>query len=1702
MNKIHNVIWSKAHQAWVVVAEGTKTCTKSGARALRSLAVLLFLTPAGVFAATLPSGGQVTLGQGSIVSSGADQLVIKQASEKLGINWQSFNIGADGRVVFDQPGTHSIVLNRVVGSDGSAILGKIDANGQVFLINPNGVIFGKEAQVNVGGIVASTLNITDKDFKEGKYRFDESGSSGDIVNLGALQAAEGGYVALIGKNVQNHGVIKAKLGTAALAAGGSVTLDFGGDGLLNIQVDQSTINALVENKGLIKADGGSVLLSARATNALTQSVVNNEGVIEAQTIQSKSGKIFLDGGNEGGLVKVAGTLNASAKASGDGGFIETSGAHVAVAKETVITAGAANGKAGKWLLDPTDFAVEAGNGGKSLSSIGNSTLNDILATTNVELQTSASGAGAGDLFVKAPVTWNADTTLTLTAHHDIVVGSNIDVRGENGGLALNFGNPVATQGFRLENGAKVNLEGASSTFSQNGKAFTVIRSYEDMAQISNTTAAQNFVLGADVVAGGSKTDNEGVGYLPSDYATAYSGTLDGLGHAITYLWVIQNAGSATYGGLFSHTDGATIRNLRMSTIMNGGTAGLIAGVANNTYIQNVSVDGSIYGKVVGGLVAVGDNVTIDNSSANISLRSTAGVGGGLAASLTNSNVFNSYATTHISGAGTLGGLVGKAIGSNFTNVRSFGDIETDSSSAFGGLIGSLSGSSIHNAYSTVSITNNLGSDVGGLVGVSSNSTLLNAYSAGAVSGVDRVGGLVGSDNGSTFTNVFSTSSVDGQSTVGGLIGKATGTTVQNAYASGPVSGNVAGGFAGQADSSAFQYTYSNGRVTGSSLGGYLAKGTGNNVVDSYWDLGSSGQASSIAGVGKTTEQMRSSSTFSGWSLSDLGGTADTWRIYEGATGPLMRFALTKAEVSGTARLTYNGTVLSEADLKSQSTYGHSTAIYDYGFWTNWSGGDQSATDAAFILGGATHDSGLTIRNAGIYAADRFHSSQYGYDIVQADNTVTVDKAVLSVAATGNNKIYDGLTSATTSFTDNRISGDDLAISGKAVFSDKNAGTGKSVSVTDISLGGSDAANYIWNTTTATTANIEKAALSVSAHAYDKTYDGTTSSTGFFYSDKVGADNISISSTSGLQFLDKNAGSEKLLKATGVTVTGADAGNYTWHSTVETTATISKANLEISATAPAKTYDGTTDATVSLSDNRIAGDDLSLSYGSALFDTKNAGTNKVVSVGGIAVSGADADNYSWSSWTTTFSDIKKAGLVVSAIAQDKTYDGSTRATSVFSDNRIGSDELVLTGESNFSDKNAGTGKLVTVSGITVAGADAGNYIWHDTTSSTASIAKASLAITAEASDRVYDGTSAASVILHDNRIAGDVLDIDSRAAFADKNAGTNKTVNVGSIAVSGADAQNYTWGGSTTATGAITKAHLDIIAHAENKVYDGSTAASVTLTDNRINGDKLFVSSTSADFDSKDAGSDKTVTARGLTVAGADAGNYEWETQKITTAEITKAFLRVTASGVNKAYDSNRLATVSLKGDQVAGDQIVLTAGSATFNDQNVGIAKSVSIKDISISGTDAGNYTFSDSASATADINKANLMVTGNKVIKNVGDQDPALSWSLVGGMLYGDDKLGGELHRAAGEKAGMYEIDRGTLVSPSNYSVVYKPGQLEITGIPEIETIEFDAAVASVTRAVKAIGTATKTTDVDTSGYRLLNLGMKLPDEVIASDR
>jgi filamentous hemagglutinin family protein len=290
----------------------------------------------------LPQNGAVVGGAGSISSAG-NQMRVTQNSQNMIVNWQSFNIGKDAGVNFAQPNSQSNALNRVMSADPSYIMGSLTSNGRVFLVNPSGVMFGNGAQVNVGSLVASTLDISNSNFMSGSYIFEKNGSAGSVVNQGNIKAANGGFVALLAPEVINQGLISARLGTVALAAGDKVSLDIKGDGLLSFKIDKAALKALAENRGLIQADGGKVILGARSAGDLMATVVNNTGVIEANSVTERNGVIILDGGSVGVVTNEGALVATGTEAGQTGGTVKVLGDKVGVMAGAVIDA---SGQAG------------------------------------------------------------------------------------------------------------------------------------------------------------------------------------------------------------------------------------------------------------------------------------------------------------------------------------------------------------------------------------------------------------------------------------------------------------------------------------------------------------------------------------------------------------------------------------------------------------------------------------------------------------------------------------------------------------------------------------------------------------------------------------------------------------------------------------------------------------------------------------------------------------------------------------------------------------------------------------------------------------------------------------------------------------------------------------------------------------------------------------------------------------------------------------------------------------------------------------------------------------------------------------------------------------------------------------------------------------------------------------------------------------
>lgn len=431
--------------------KNNKTISRQLKSAFAAWAAGLYIIGTGATAYALPEGGQVAAGQAAITTAGSTMTIAQQTAQAI-INWQNFGIGSGEAVHINQPNSQAMLLNRVIGSNPSEIFGQLTANGQVILVNPNGVFFRPGSSVDVGGLTASTLNIANEDFLKGQLRF-AGDSQNPVINAGTI-TAQNGYVNLLAKEVVNEGIIAAQTGSVNLAAGSGMSLDYNGDGKMTVAVTDGAYQSAVANKKLIQADGGLVVMTASGKDALMDSAVNNSGMIQANTLGEATGQISLTGDNiattgtisadggsngQGGTIKIIanhktavdGQLSAQGgQLAGDGGFIETSGDVVRIGDRSSIQANAPQGKAGQWLIDPVNITI-SNNGGDGLdgTNINTDTLTNALQGTSVTLDTDRAGNDAGTITVNGEISVenSVGTTLTLKANKAININADISL---------------------------------------------------------------------------------------------------------------------------------------------------------------------------------------------------------------------------------------------------------------------------------------------------------------------------------------------------------------------------------------------------------------------------------------------------------------------------------------------------------------------------------------------------------------------------------------------------------------------------------------------------------------------------------------------------------------------------------------------------------------------------------------------------------------------------------------------------------------------------------------------------------------------------------------------------------------------------------------------------------------------------------------------------------------------------------------------------------------------------------------------------------------------------------------------------------------------------------------------------------------------------------------------------------------------------
>ena len=887
MNHIYRVVWNNCSACWQAVSETAKGRSKSSKSSLRSrprilkrlaLATAMSMGMAsGGVAMAAPTGGVVASGTASIGVAGSTT-TINQSTAKAIINWNDFSIASNQTVNFVQPNANAVTLNRVVTSTPSSIQGALNANGQVFIVNPNGITFGSTAQVNVGGLVASTLAITDSNFNNGSYRFNNSSNNASISHNGSTNIADAGTMALVAPHIQQAGTIISNDGSILLAAANDVTLSMSNRVLNTYTTTTGNHTASINHSaGLLQADGGKVLLKAQGINSTSHAVLNSAGAIRAQTIGSNDrGTIELLTDMNTGVVDLSGALDASAPVAGSGGTVRTYAADVKVADSATVSSSqviqsSLPVSSSGWFIKANSINVATGG------TISGSTLANNLANGNISLSASGSLAGQGSISINEAVS-NADNRLlALAATRDIQLNANLDLSGDLGSLGLSYG---SGNDYYLNNGSQISLSGANAALQINGSSYTVVHDINQLQDI-NANLTGNYVLGNDIDASATSGWNSGKGFNPlgqAGYVIVIANDANAPGGYTFSQTMVDNPFSGQFHGLGHTVSGLNISRTMPSIDMANpaGTYELYStglfGATTNT-IRNVALsDATVTGSaMVGSLIGLHKSGTVSHVITDAVVTGTSSIGGliGISGYVDSNNVLQtsgSIIDAHSSGSiGIISAMTGMAA----------------SGADMGGLVGA-SYSPIKDSHSSVNINLASGSSaysVGGLVGQQNNADILNSYAEGSIGGnIELVGGLVGafrySQGNHTIYQSYATGDINANYHVGGLVGymglsasyndpnrdvNATG-TIEQSYASGNVSGSSTlsyastGGLLGSGqDNLKIRSSFAIGNVSGGSNTGGLIGRLGNNstgggntgvVDDSY-------AASTVTGTDNT-----------------------------------------------------------------------------------------------------------------------------------------------------------------------------------------------------------------------------------------------------------------------------------------------------------------------------------------------------------------------------------------------------------------------------------------------------------------------------------------------------------------------------------------------------------------------------------------------------------------------------------------------------------------------------------------------------------------------------------------------------------------------------------------------------------------------------------------------------------------------------------
>jgi filamentous hemagglutinin family protein len=827
------------------VSSKSRGFNKTGSRIINETAKIMLLSaiilvPFAQPVYANPEGGTVSAGSAVISSPNSQTTNIHQFSQNAVIDWNSFNIASGEKTAFFQPNSSSIALNRINSAQGvSQIFGTLEANGKIILLNPAGIYFGPTSFVNVGGLLATTANISNSDFMSNHFEFRQSNNiSGAIINEGTIKVADMGMAGLVAPAVANRGMIVANLGTIQLASGTHYTIDLNGNNLIQFAPDSLVTTAAVDqngkvlkdavsNTGTLSANGGKILITANAAKNVVDNVINMGGVVEARSILQRNGQIILSGGNEG-IVNVTGKMTAhTIKIKGHktvingqlnvepNGFVETSGNVLDVNNMELNL-----GTGATWLIDPAVINIQNDIGSDpTVSYITPIAISNALdgGGSNIIIQTDPNLGlpGSGDININDSIHWSTPATLKLSAYHDInfnndaMITNNTNgkliLQADNSGIGIgtvNFSSNVIPQIDIFGGSVKIYYSpavfGVPTDFSNHVALFTGLTAYmlvndvDHLQQIYNNLDG-NYALGKDIDASATAGWNTNIGgidiqgFLPlGNQVVPFTGLFDGQGYVINNLTMIDNTnynievGSSFVPdiGLFGVlAPSATVSNLHVKNSVIQ---------MNVSYLDWLVGFDNAFGFTTGGIAGT-NNGTIQDSSFEGIVAGFANVGG--IAGSNNGTIIRSYAIVQpqmiFSSAGNPPNTTKPSMG--YTSV--------------GGLVGRNTGS-IDTSFSLGTVVANY---------VDPEPDYVSGFGNPSVFG-GTAGGLVGRNDGNIFNTFTLANVIGGQGWLGGFAGY-NGGSIENSYSTGYL-----------APSAFFR-----------EMGGFVGIG-GQGISNSFWDV--------------------------------------------------------------------------------------------------------------------------------------------------------------------------------------------------------------------------------------------------------------------------------------------------------------------------------------------------------------------------------------------------------------------------------------------------------------------------------------------------------------------------------------------------------------------------------------------------------------------------------------------------------------------------------------------------------------------------------------------------------------------------------------------------------------------------------------------------------------------------------------------------